>query len=86
MKKTSNLVFKISGDSEKGIRPKNEDNFYCGVNQAGQLLAIIADGIGSLENSEIVSKSVVQNYEKQFQKYMSISDPTEFFSSTNEII
>jgi serine/threonine protein phosphatase PrpC len=77
--------FSISTDSQKGIREKNEDCCCCVTNESGQLLAIVADGIGSLENSELASGAIIDVFSKEFVKYVKIEDIDVFFKETLEM-
>ncbi len=53
------------GSTEKGRRPKNEDSFLIFVNNFGNLIAIIADGMGGHKGGEMASKAVVKMIKKE---------------------
>ena len=56
------------GTTEKGRRPKNEDSFLIFVNDFGNLIAVIADGMGGHKGGEMASKAVVKMIKKELKE------------------
>jgi len=56
------------GESEKGRRLKNEDSFLVFVNDFGNLIAIISDGMGGHKGGEMASKAVVKMIRKELKE------------------
>jgi serine/threonine protein phosphatase PrpC len=67
-----NFKYNISSATNKGIRPINEDACFVGFNKAGQCLAIICDGIGSQDDSQIASLITVETFTQSFNKHRAI--------------
>jgi serine/threonine protein phosphatase PrpC len=61
--------YNISTATNKGTRPINEDANYVGFNKSGQLLAIVCDGIGSQDDSQIASLITVETFVQSFNKH-----------------
>jgi serine/threonine protein phosphatase PrpC len=66
------LKFNISTSTNKGTRPINEDANFVGINKSGQYLAIVCDGIGSQDDSQIASLITVETFSKSFSKHRHI--------------
>jgi protein phosphatase len=71
----------ITAHSEKGTRERNEDFYSVQTNKNGQVLAIICDGIGGDEDSQIASKTVVLNFESLFKKKKKIINFVSFYNT-----
>lgn len=56
------------GATEKGRRPRNEDSFLIFTNDFGNLVAIIADGMGGHKGGEMASKSVVKMIKREIKE------------------
>ena len=74
-----NFKYNISHSTNKGVRPINEDACFVGFNKAGQCLAIICDGIGSQDDSQIASLITVETFVAAFNKHRSIHNAYYWF-------
>lgn len=73
------LKYNISIATNKGIRSINEDASFIGFNKSGQCLAIVCDGIGSQDDSQIASLITVQTFSNSFNKHRHIFNPHFWF-------
>jgi serine/threonine protein phosphatase PrpC len=60
------LKYNVSVATNKGIKSINEDADFLGFNKSGQCLAIICDGIGSQDDSQIASQMTIDTFAKSF--------------------
>lgn len=65
---SNSIKYSASCCSIKGDRDKNQDAGNFSIDNNGNLLGIICDGIGSHENSEIVSNKIVEFITNSFLK------------------
>lgn len=52
------MYFETAAYTDRGARDKNEDAWYCAVTN-GQLLALVADGLGGMGHGEIASRDAI---------------------------
>jgi protein phosphatase len=76
--KTINLS--ISAHSKKGIRAINEDFYMYEKNSTGQLLAVVCDGIGGDDDSQVASKAVVSRFRDAFLAKKKITNFSKFYN------
>lgn len=78
------LNVSIKSHTLKGLRPSNQDAIISWRNKDKSQIAIIADGIGSLPNSEKCSELICNIFVDNF-KDKKISNYTEWFKETLKI-
>jgi len=70
----------ISGHSEKGKRERNEDYFVTCSNESNQTLAVVCDGIGGDDDSQIASRLLASLFETTFMKKKVIKNFSSFYN------
>ncbi|MDR2823436.1 MAG: serine/threonine-protein phosphatase [Mycoplasmataceae bacterium] len=78
----SKLKLNYSIHTNKGLRAINEDASWIGMNKSGQYLAIVCDGIGSQDDSQIASLVAVEVFAKSFEKKRRIRNCDLWFKKT----
>lgn len=73
------LKYNISASTNKGTKSINEDAYFVGTNKAGQYLAIVCDGIGSQDDSQIASLITVNVFSNSFNKHRCIRNVHYWF-------
>ncbi|MDR0985514.1 MAG: serine/threonine-protein phosphatase [Mycoplasmataceae bacterium] len=73
------FIFNLSSSTAKGLRSTNEDAHWVGTNKKNQCLAIVCDGIGSQDDSQIASLITVDVFKKLFLKRSFICNGEKFF-------
>ncbi|MBQ6970513.1 protein phosphatase 2C domain-containing protein [bacterium] len=81
MSKKEVLNFSIKSHTLKGLRPTNQDTVIFAKSQDKSQLAIIADGIGSLPNSEKCSEIICKVFVDCF-KNRNINNYSKWFKET----
>lgn len=71
--------YNISIATNKGTRPINEDASFIGSNKSGQYLAIVCDGIGSQDDSQIASLITTEVFSESFKKHSKIRNAHHWF-------
>lgn len=59
--------FNYFGATEKGRRPRNEDNFIIFRNKFGYLITAIADGMGGHRGGDTASKAIIKLVKREFK-------------------
>jgi protein phosphatase len=75
-----NFNYKISYASETGLRERNEDAFFIGKNKTKQLLAVVCDGIGSDDESQIASHLTTEAFKRAFTKKIKVCNFYRFYN------
>jgi serine/threonine protein phosphatase PrpC len=70
----------ISAHSEKGLRERNEDYFVTCSNDFNQTLAVVCDGIGGDDDSQIASRLLASLFEETFLKRKCIKNFSSFYN------
>lgn len=73
--------YRFSISSEKGVRKVNEDCGWYGSNSYSQWVAIICDGVGSQNDSQIASQITVDTFKEEFNSRSKINNINLFFKS-----
>lgn len=78
MKKNINFTVKTI----KGKRHLNQDALGCAFNKAQNFIAVVCDGVGSVQYSEYASKIAAETFLNEFKKTEKIETPTLWFKQT----
>jgi protein phosphatase len=78
--KVNKISISVSAHSEKGTRPINEDFYMFEKNGAGQLLAVVCDGIGGDDDSQVASKAVTSQFRDEFLAKKKITNFVRFYN------
>ncbi len=66
---------KYYGITDKGLRrASNQDSYVIASNQAGDIFAIVADGIGGNRGGDIASRMAVAHFSKEFSETDAFTD------------
>ncbi|GHU31838.1 hypothetical protein FACS1894166_04040 [Bacilli bacterium] len=68
----SNFAFNYSISTAKGTRDIQEDASWFGTNKSNEAMAIVCDGIGSQDDSQIASLMTVEVFKKAFEKHSKV--------------
>jgi serine/threonine protein phosphatase PrpC len=71
----NNIFVNYSLATNRGVRPINEDASWVGFNRADQIFAIVCDGIGSEDDSQIASLITVDVFSTSFNKRHRVYSP-----------
>jgi protein phosphatase len=74
-----------SAHTEKGLREKNEDNFFVGINESNQMLIVVCDGVGGDSSSQIASEIVVNAFKINFKKQPTVKEFKDFYNISLEL-
>lgn len=77
-----NNYWQISYHTDQNTREKNQDYGAYKINNFGDYIAIVCDGIGSLDKSEYASQIVVETFIKNFSTNTRIKDVLKWFNKT----
>jgi len=76
------LKIKVAHSSFKGNRKVNQDYIAHSYNKNGDFLAIVCDGVGSVEGSEHASKLIAEMFAVSFKQTNSIKNPKGWVDET----
>ena len=77
-----NNYWLINSETKTNTRDKNQDYVGYKTNKFNDYLAIVCDGIGSLDKSEWASKIAVQTFLNAFSEDKKIKDVSKWFDKT----